>query len=118
MSDQILPRDNEGLLQIEDLSKNFKGLRAIYNYHLSLHQGEILGIIGPNGAGKSTLFNLITGYIPPSSGKIRFRGQDITELSTRQNCQAWHRPDIPKRPSVFQHDADGQREDCPTVARL
>jgi branched-chain amino acid transport system ATP-binding protein len=79
MSDQILPRDNESLLQIEDLSKNFKGLRAVYNYHLSLRQGEILGIIGPNGAGKSTLFNLITGYIPPSSGKIRFRGQDITK---------------------------------------
>jgi len=50
MSDQILPRDNEGLLQIENLSKNFKGLRAVYNYHLRLHQGEILGIIGPNGA--------------------------------------------------------------------
>jgi branched-chain amino acid transport system ATP-binding protein len=78
MSDQILPRDNEGLLQIEDLSKYFKGLRAIYNYHLRLRQGEILGIIGPNGAGKSTLFNLITGYIRPSSGKIRFCGQDIT----------------------------------------
>ena len=78
MSDQILPRDNEGLLQIENLSKYFKGLRAIYNYHLRLRQGEILGIIGPNGAGKSTLFNLITGYIRPSSGKIRFCGQDIT----------------------------------------
>jgi branched-chain amino acid transport system ATP-binding protein len=78
MSDQILSRDNEGLLQIEDLSKYFKGLRAIYNYQLRLRQGEILGIIGPNGAGKSTLFNLITGYIRPSSGKIRFYGQDIT----------------------------------------
>jgi branched-chain amino acid transport system ATP-binding protein len=78
MSDQIL-RDNEDLLQIEELSKYFKGLRAIYNYHLNLRQGEILGIIGPNGAGKSTLFNLITGYIQPSSGKIRFCGQDITK---------------------------------------
>jgi branched-chain amino acid transport system ATP-binding protein len=78
MSDHIL-RENENLLQIEDLSKNFKGLRAIFNYHLSLRQGEILGVIGPNGAGKSTLFNLITGYIPPSSGKIYFRGQDITK---------------------------------------
>ena len=80
MSDHIL-RENDNLLQIEDLSKNFKGLRAIFNYHLSLHQGEILGVIGPNGAGKSTLFNLITGYIPPSTGKIRFRGQDITKYS-------------------------------------
>jgi branched-chain amino acid transport system ATP-binding protein len=78
MSNQILPMDNVDLLQIENLSKNFKGLRAVYNYHLRLRQGEILGIIGPNGAGKSTLFNLITGYIPPSSGKIRFCGQDIT----------------------------------------
>ncbi len=78
MSDNIL-RENENLLQIEDLSKNFKGLRAISNYHLSLHAGEILGVIGPNGAGKSTLFNLITGYIPPSSGKILFRGQEITK---------------------------------------
>jgi branched-chain amino acid transport system ATP-binding protein len=78
MSNQILPRDDEYLLKIEDLSKHFKGLRAVNNYHLDLRQGEILGIIGPNGAGKSTLFNLITGYIPLSSGKIRFRGQDIT----------------------------------------
>ena len=78
MSNQILPRDDEYLLEIEDLSKHFKGLRAVNNYHLDLRQGEILGIIGPNGAGKSTLFNLITGYIPLSSGKIRFRGQDIT----------------------------------------
>lgn len=79
MTDQVLPRDDEDLLQIESLSKYFKGLRAVSNYHLRLRQGEILGIIGPNGAGKSTLFNLITGYIPPSSGKIRFCGQEITK---------------------------------------
>ncbi len=78
MSDQILPKDNECLLEIEDLSKNFKGLRAVNNYYLDLRQGEILGIIGPNGAGKSTVFNLITGYISPTSGKICFRDQDIT----------------------------------------
>lgn len=80
MSEQILPGDNQYLLEIGNLSKNFKGLRAVNNYHLDLCQGEILGIIGPNGAGKSTVFNLVTGYIPPSSGKIRFCGQDITNL--------------------------------------
>lgn len=80
MSEQILPGDNQYLLEIENLSKNFKGLRAVNNYHLDLCQGEILGIIGPNGAGKSTVFNLVTGYISPNSGKIRFRGQDITNL--------------------------------------
>ena len=80
MSNQILPRDDECLLQIEDLSKYFRGLRAVYNYNLKLNQGEILGIIGPNGAGKSTVFNLITGYIPPTSGKIRFLGKEITNF--------------------------------------
>jgi len=80
MSEHILPGENEHLLEIENLSKNFKGLRAVNNYHLDLRQGEILGIIGPNGAGKSTVFNLVTGYISPSSGKIRFRGQDITNF--------------------------------------
>lgn len=79
MSAEILSRDDKYLLEIENLSKFFKGLRAVYNYHLNLRQGEILGVIGPNGAGKSTLFNLITGYIPPSDGKIRFLGQDITK---------------------------------------
>lgn len=78
MSNPLRPRDSKCLLEIEDLSKNFKGLRAVNNYRLDLREGEILGIIGPNGAGKSTLFNLITGYIPPSSGKIRFLGQDIS----------------------------------------
>jgi branched-chain amino acid transport system ATP-binding protein len=80
MSNQILPRNDERLLEIKDLSKSFKGLRAVNNYHLDLRQGEILGIIGPNGAGKSTVFNLITGYITPTSGKIHFRGRDITNF--------------------------------------
>ncbi len=73
--------ENGYLLEIESLSKDFKGLRAVNNYYLKLRQGEILGVIGPNGAGKSTVFNLITGYIPPTRGKIRFLGQDITRLA-------------------------------------
>ncbi len=80
MSLQPITRGNGNLLQIENLSKYFKGLRAVSNYHLSLNQGEILGIIGPNGAGKSTVFNLITGYIPPTNGEICFCGQDITHF--------------------------------------
>ncbi len=78
MSDQTVQKNNHSILEIENLSKTFKGLRAVNNYYLNLRQEEILGIIGPNGAGKSTVFNLITGYIPPTSGKIRFLGQDIT----------------------------------------
>ena len=69
------------LLEVEGLTKAFKGLRAVDGYRLSLRQGEILGIIGPNGAGKSTVFNLLTGHIRGSSGTIRFRGRDITRFA-------------------------------------
>jgi branched-chain amino acid transport system ATP-binding protein len=66
------------ILQVEDLSKAFKGLVAVDGYHLKLRRGEILAIIGPNGAGKTTVFNLLTGYIRPTHGAIRFQGRDIT----------------------------------------
>jgi branched-chain amino acid transport system ATP-binding protein len=70
----------ESLLEIDGLSKTFKGLHAVEGYRLRLRQGEILGIIGPNGAGKSTVFNLLTGHILPTSGTIWFKGRDITHL--------------------------------------
>ena len=66
------------LLEIDGLTKTFKGLHAVEGYRLRLRAGEILGIIGPNGAGKSTVFNLLTGHLRPTGGTIRFRGQDIT----------------------------------------
>jgi branched-chain amino acid transport system ATP-binding protein len=73
--------ESRHLLEIEGLSKTFKGIHAVEGYHLRLKAGEILGIIGPNGAGKSTLFNLLTGNIRPTRGTIRFKGQDITRFS-------------------------------------
>jgi branched-chain amino acid transport system ATP-binding protein len=72
---------NGFLLEVDDLSKAFKGLVAVDCYHLRLRAGEILGIIGPNGAGKTTVFNLLTGYLNPTHGRIRFGGQDITHHS-------------------------------------
>jgi branched-chain amino acid transport system ATP-binding protein len=71
----------DSLLEVDDLSKTFKGLHAVEGYHLRLGTGEILGIIGPNGAGKSTVFNLLTGHLAPTRGEIRFRGRDIRRLS-------------------------------------
>ncbi len=67
-------------LEIDGLTKSFKGLQAVDGYRLRLAAGEILGIIGPNGAGKSTVFNLLTGHLRATSGAVRFRGQDITRL--------------------------------------
>jgi len=66
------------LLQVVGLSKHFRGLRAVEDYHLELRQGEILGIIGPNGAGKSTVFNTITGHIHADHGSVIFLGRDVT----------------------------------------
>ena len=68
------------LLEVNDLSKTFRGLLAVDGYRVQLRRGEILGIIGPNGAGKTTVFNLLTGYIHPTRGAIRFGGRDITRF--------------------------------------
>ena len=66
------------LLEIEGLTKNFGGLVAVNDFSIGVAEGEIVGLIGPNGAGKSTVFNLITGVLPATSGKIVFDGHDIT----------------------------------------
>ncbi|MCX7668211.1 MAG: ABC transporter ATP-binding protein [Atribacterota bacterium] len=71
------------ILRVEGLWKNFGGLTAVSDYSLELPEGEIYGLIGPNGAGKTTVFNLISGVLKPSKGKILFQGVDIT----------WLRPD-------------------------
>jgi ABC-type branched-subunit amino acid transport system ATPase component/ABC-type branched-subunit amino acid transport system permease subunit len=71
-------RSGQVLLKVEHLSKSFGGLRAVENVSLEVMQGDRHAIIGPNGAGKSTLFNLITGRLKPSAGKVVFDGRDIT----------------------------------------
>ncbi len=68
------------IIETTDISKNFKGLWAVKNVNLKVKRGTIHALIGPNGAGKTTCFNLITKFIPPSTGTIRYNGQDITNL--------------------------------------
>ncbi|MGD2125100.1 MAG: ABC transporter ATP-binding protein [Desulfobacteraceae bacterium] len=68
----------KSLLEVKNLYKAFGGLRAIMNLSLALDEGEVLGIIGPNGSGKTTLVNLITGFVKADSGKVFFRGKNIT----------------------------------------
>ncbi len=69
------------MLQTKSLTKNFKGLCAVSNLDLSAGTGEIVGIIGPNGAGKTTVFNLLTGFLKPTSGQVTFANRDITGQS-------------------------------------
>jgi branched-chain amino acid transport system ATP-binding protein len=68
------------ILQVIELNKAFGGLQAIYNVNYRMEYGELSAIIGPNGAGKSTFFNLITAYHQIDSGKVYFKGKDITGL--------------------------------------
>ena len=70
----------KGILETHDLSKHFGGLKAVDGVDLQVAEGEIHGIIGPNGAGKTTLFNLITGYLKPTRGRIWFKGRRIDGL--------------------------------------
>ena len=71
-------------LDTRALSKYFGGLSAIHGISLEIQQGERRAIIGPNGAGKTTLFNLISGFLYPSSGRIFLFGQDVTNLPTHK----------------------------------
>jgi len=68
------------LLEIRNVSKYFGGLEAVSNLDFAVDQGEIRGLIGPNGAGKTTLFNMISGVYRPTSGRVVFKGKDITQL--------------------------------------
>ncbi len=70
------------ILKIEGLSKNFGGVPALHNISLDVRIGERLAIIGPNGAGKTTLFNVLTGELPASAGRIYFYDKEITNLPT------------------------------------
>lgn len=66
-------------LEIKGLTKQFGGLMALNQFEMYVNEGEIVGLIGPNGAGKSTLFNLITGVLRPTRGRVIFNGEDITD---------------------------------------
>lgn len=68
------------LLEVVNVTKKFGGLTAVNDISLSIDEGERVGLIGPNGAGKTTLFNIISGFLKPTSGKILFKGEDITKL--------------------------------------
>jgi branched-chain amino acid transport system ATP-binding protein len=66
------------LLETENLTKRFDGLAAVNGVDLRVEPGEIVGLIGPNGAGKTTCFNLLSGFLRPTAGTIRFDGEDVT----------------------------------------
>jgi branched-chain amino acid transport system ATP-binding protein len=76
------------LLEIEGIGKSFRGLQALRDVHITVEEGEIVGIIGANGAGKTTLFNCVTGAFAPDAGRVRLDGQDVTGAKTHRLAAA------------------------------
>lgn len=74
------------LMEARNLSKHFGGLRAVSSVSFTIGQGEIVGVIGPNGAGKTTLFALLSGFLSPTNGEIRFEGTSIAGLGPNRLC--------------------------------
>lgn len=75
------------LLEIKHLGKSFGGLKAVQDVSLQVPKGSLTALIGPNGAGKTTLFALMSGFIRPDSGSVRFAGQDITGQAPELNAR-------------------------------
>ena len=69
------------LLKVQNLGKRFGGFAAVSDLSFELETGRIMGLVGPNGAGKTTTFNLISGFLKPTSGTVEFQRRDITQLS-------------------------------------
>ena len=76
------------MLEVKNISKAFRGLRAVRDASFTVPEGDINGLIGPNGAGKTTIFNVIAGVYPPDSGEIFFCGKRIDRLRPDQVCAA------------------------------
>ena len=75
------------ILRVENLFKEFDGIKAVDGLSFEVENGSICGLVGPNGSGKTTVFNLICGYLKPDKGKINFRDREITNLSPDKNAR-------------------------------
>ncbi len=75
------------MLKVEQVSKEFRGLRALHNVSFTIEAGKISGLIGPNGAGKTTMFNVVSGVFRPTAGKVFFAGRDVTGLEPYERCR-------------------------------
>ncbi len=75
------------VLELNNVTKNFGGLKAVSNFSMTINEGEIVGLIGPNGAGKTTVFNLITGIYQPTEGSVTFMGENMAGVPPYKVCQ-------------------------------
>ena len=94
------------VLEVHDLEKNFGGVVAAHNINVTVDIGETIGIIGANGAGKTTFVNMVTGYLKPSGGRIKFMGKSVVGLPPRDVtklglCRSFQVPQVFLSESIF-----------------
>ena len=75
------------LLEARGLSRRFGGVHAVRGLDVAVRAGEVLGLIGPNGAGKTTVFNMLSGFLAPDAGEIRFHGRSVLGLAPHAICR-------------------------------
>jgi branched-chain amino acid transport system ATP-binding protein len=78
------PGSGGPLLSVRDLCVRFRGITALDGVSFDVQPGQIAGLIGPNGAGKTTAFNVITGFLRPSEGEVRYRGTSLNNLKPHE----------------------------------
>lgn len=76
--------NREVMLEAKNIAKHFGGIKALTDFNLTVHKGDVHCLIGPNGAGKTTVFKIIMGVYPPTYGKVLFKGEDITGLPSHK----------------------------------
>jgi ABC-2 type transport system ATP-binding protein len=99
------PQFGEGMIEVQNLTKNYGDRRAIQEITFAAHQAEILGLLGPNGAGKTTTMRILAGFIPPTSGTVKICGIDIMEKSMEARRITGYLPEtIPLYPDLTVFD--------------
>ena len=75
MSVQVEMQTNHPILEVDQVTKDFGGLRAVNRVSLTMERGKVYGLVGPNGAGKTTLFNVLTAFLKPDDGEIYYKSK-------------------------------------------
>lgn len=93
------------MIEIQNLTKRYGQIKAVNNLNFTVEKGEILGFLGPNGAGKSTTMNIITGYLPSSTGTVKVCGYDI--LESPKEVKKTYRLSARTAACIYGHDGQG-----------
>ena len=109
---QAAPAMTTPALEMTNIGRRFGGLVALRDVSFTVREGEVMGLIGPNGAGKSTLFEIVSGNLPPTTGTVRYFGDDCTHLPVHQRRRVRLVPDLPEGAAVRLDDGAGEHRRC------